>query len=86
MTVEEYCREYGTEDGYGVALIHRESGRIITPYCGIWSSADKNVPDDKIEQMGVDEQTAVTVDGRYSLAVHSGYYEYKYFEQENGKA
>lgn len=79
MTVEEYCKEYGANEGYGLALIERATDRIITPYCGRWSYPDE----DAIEQLEIDEQSGVTVDGRYILALHSGYYELKYSQQEN---
>lgn len=77
MTVEEYCKQEML-GGYGVAIIERESDRIITPYGGSWSYPEE----DAIEQLEVDERSAVTVDGRYSLAIHSGCYEEMYNKQE----
>lgn len=82
MTVKEYCQE-AREDGYGVALLERGSGRIITPYCGSWNYFDNGMCDDAIERLEIDGYAAVTLDGRYMLQPHSGCYEEMFWNQEN---
>lgn len=81
MTVEEYCKRE-QEGGMGVALLEREGGRIITPYCGSWGYSDNGMCDDEIERLEIDEY-AVTLNGRYMLQTHSGYYEEMFWNQEN---
>jgi hypothetical protein len=81
MTIKEYC-DRKRKDGYGVALLERGSGRVITPYCGSWTYSDNGMSDDAIEQLEIDEY-AVTIDGKYMLQTHSGCYEESYNEQEN---
>lgn len=82
MTIKEYC-DRQREDGYGVALLERGSGRIITPYCGSWTYSDNGMCDDEIERLEIDEYAAVTLDGRYMLQPHSGCYEEMFWNQEN---
>lgn len=81
MTIKEYC-DRQREDGYGVALLERGSGRIITPYCGSWNYFDNGMFDDEIEQLEIDEY-AITLNGRYMLQTHSGCYEEMFWNQEN---
>jgi hypothetical protein len=81
MTIEEYCNNK-KEGGYGVALLERGSGRIITPYCGSWTYSDNGMCDDEIERLEIDEH-AVTLNGRYMLQTHSGCYEEMFLNQEN---
>lgn len=81
MTIKEYC-DLQREDGYGVALLERGSGRIITPYCGSWTYSDNGMSEDEIEQLEIDEY-AVTLNSRYMLQTHSGCYEEEFRNQEN---